>query len=84
MSIVIVVELLPMFPSEKVSWVRIGDCEALVASGGEDRLYVLHLFQRWKKRGSVVVVIPWKIVNAKHLHDRFVRRKNVGNVINGR
>jgi hypothetical protein len=39
MSIVTVVEMLPMFPSERVSVMRIGDCGASVTSGGKtDRM----------------------------------------------
>jgi hypothetical protein len=63
---------------DRILW-SIGDIER------EDREYILmNFFQRRKKRGSMMVIIPRQVVDAKHFHNRFVRRKNLGTVINGR
>jgi hypothetical protein len=43
-SIMIVDEMLPKFPSEKVSWVRMGDCGKVDNMSREDRLYVFLSF----------------------------------------
>jgi hypothetical protein len=48
----------------------------------EDRVYVFsNFFQRWKKIGSMMAIIPRDIVEAKNFHYRFVGKKNLGNVI---
>jgi hypothetical protein len=82
-SITTVGEMFPKFPSEIVSWVSIGDCGKSKTSkgGGGYRVYIfLDLFERWNKRISMVVIIPRNFFNANHFHNRFVGRKNLGNV----
>jgi hypothetical protein len=48
----------------------------------EDTVYVfLNLFKRWKKRESMMAIIPRYVVDAKNVHNRFIGRKNLGNVV---